>query len=103
MFRRPSRAPESASIRDRVAADQRIEVAIEDACRLAANAVCIGDSLVMAGCGARLRAQLAERGYRAVTTPLRSFLRSGGAAFCLTLRLDLQSAQARAADRAVAA
>jgi hypothetical protein len=26
-----------------------------------------------------------------VTVPLGSFLRSGGAAFCLTLRLDLRS------------
>jgi hypothetical protein len=35
-----------------------------------------------------LRAQLRARGYEVVTTPLSSFLRSGGSAFCLTLRLD---------------
>jgi hypothetical protein len=34
---------------------------------------------------------LEERGYRIVTTPLQSFLRSGGSAFCLTLRLDRRS------------
>lgn len=90
-------------IRHRVTAAQRIEVGMEDASRLAANAVCLGNTLVMSGCGERLRAQLEERGYRVVTTPLRSFLRSGGAAFCLTLRLDLRSVPARAADHAAAA
>ncbi len=80
-----------AVIRDRVAAAQRIEIGAEDACQLAANAVCIGNTLVMSGCSERLRADLGERGYRVVTSPLQSFLRSGGAAFCLTLRLDRRS------------
>ena len=91
-------------IRDRVAGDERIEIGIEDASRLAANAVCLGNTLVMSGCGERLRAELEERGYAVVTTPLGAFLRSGGAAFCLTLRLDGQSAPICAgAKRAVAA
>jgi N-dimethylarginine dimethylaminohydrolase len=80
-----------AVIRDRVAAPQRIEIGAEDACQLAANAVCIGNTLVMSGCSERLRSDLGERGYRVVTSPLQSFLRSGGAAFCLTLRLDRRS------------
>ena len=66
------------------------------AAALAANAVCLGDAVVMSGCGERLRAELAERGYRVVTTPLPSFLRSGGSAFCLTLRLDRRSVPAAA-------
>ena len=54
--------------------------------------------------GTRLRAELAERGYTVVTTPLSSFLRSGGAAFCLTLRLDRESLPRSAAvDRAAVA
>jgi N-dimethylarginine dimethylaminohydrolase len=80
-----------AVIHERVAAAQRIEVGIEDACQLAANAVCVGNTLVMSGCSEHLQSELAERGYRVVTTPLQSFLRSGGAAFCLTLRLDRRS------------
>ena len=58
----------------------------------------------MSACSERLRHDLAERGYHVVTTPLPSFLRSGGSAFCLTLRLDLQSrgATARADAAAVA-
>jgi len=81
-----------AAIRERIPALQRIEVAIEDACALAANAVCLGDAIVMSRCGERLRGALAERGYGVVTTGLTAFLRSGGAAFCLTLRLDRRSA-----------
>jgi N-dimethylarginine dimethylaminohydrolase len=80
-----------AAIREWVAADERIEITIEDGCRLAANAVALGNTLIMSGCGRRLRAQLETRGYAVVTTPLSSFLRSGGSAFCLTLRLDRQS------------
>ena len=80
-----------AAIHERVAPQERIEIAIEDGRRLAANAVSLGSTLIMSGCGPRLRAQLAERGYEVAATPLASFLRSGGSAFCLTLRLDRRS------------
>jgi N-dimethylarginine dimethylaminohydrolase len=80
-----------AAIHERVAPNERIEITIEDGCRLAANAVALGNTLIMSGCGRRLRAQLEARGYAVVTTPLSSFLRSGGSAFCLTLRLDRRS------------
>jgi N-dimethylarginine dimethylaminohydrolase len=83
-----------ALIKDRTSASQRIEIGMDDASQLAANTVCIGDTLVMPGCGSNLRAELESRGYKVVTVPLGSFLRSGGAAFCLTLRLDRQSASA---------
>ncbi len=89
-----------ATIYDQVNACQRIVVDVDDACRLASNAVRVGDTLVMSSCGDRLRSNLTERGYHVVTTPLCSFLRSGGSAFCLTLRLDHSSA---AINRAVAA
>jgi N-dimethylarginine dimethylaminohydrolase len=91
-----------AVIRQRVDAAHRIEIASVDARRLAANAVCIGDAVIMSACGERLRANLKERGYRVITSPLRSFLRSGGSAFCLTLRLDQVSNQACAVERAAA-
>jgi ornithine aminotransferase len=74
-----------------VPASQRIAIGEADAVQLCANAVCIGNSLVMSSCSEELRAELLERGYRVVATPLTSFLRSGGSAFCLTLRLDLAS------------
>jgi N-dimethylarginine dimethylaminohydrolase len=84
-----------ATIRARVAPKKRIAIELEDAVKLAANAVAIGSTLVMAGASEPLRAELAERGYEVAVTPLSAFLRSGGAAFCLTLRLDRQSAPVR--------
>jgi N-dimethylarginine dimethylaminohydrolase len=91
-------------IRGHVAPGERIEVDIEDAGQLAANAVCLGDTLLMSSCSSRLRARLHERGYRVTVIPLGSFLRSGGAAFCLTLRLDWRSTRnMTAADAVVAA
>jgi N-dimethylarginine dimethylaminohydrolase len=88
----------------RVAPHARIAVSADDARQLAANAVCIENTLLLSGCSDRLRAQVQERGYRVVETPLSSFLRSGGAAFCLTLRLDCRSAgvDTRADDAAAA-
>ena len=79
------------AIQARLAPSQRIEIEAADACRLAANAVCIGNTIVMSACSPDLRARLEERGYRILVTPLGAFARSGGAAFCLTLRLDLRS------------
>ena len=79
-------------IRDRVAPSHRIELTVEDACRLSANAVAIENAVVVSRCSRYLRAKLAERGYRVLENPLPSFRRSGGAAFCLTLRLDGRSA-----------
>ena len=92
-----------AEIRGRVAPQDRIEIAPEDGCRLAANAVCIGKTLILSGAGERLCAELKARGYRVVTVPLPSFLRSGGAAFCLTLRLDRRSIAVSASARAAVA
>jgi arginine dihydrolase len=90
-----------AEIRARVAARDRIEIDIEDGCRLAANTVCVGTTLVMSDAGEHLRAELKARGYCVAVTPLPSFLRSGGSAFCLTLRLDRKSGSP--ATRAAAA
>ena len=80
-----------AAIRHRVAAPDLIAASDEDAARLCVNAVCIGRTVVMARAPDRLKAVLAERGYRVVEVDLAPFLLSGGAAFCMTLRLDLNS------------
>jgi N-dimethylarginine dimethylaminohydrolase len=91
-----------AAIHERVPPAQRIEIGDNDASRLAANTVAIGDTLVMSACSPRLRAALRERGYRVATTSLASFQRSGGSAFCLTLRLDRRSARAEMRQTAAA-
>jgi N-dimethylarginine dimethylaminohydrolase len=85
-----------------VPAEDRIEIGMADGRQLAANAVCVGNTVIMSGGGRRLDAELSERGYRVVKTPLASFLRSGGSAFCLTLRLDRQSTVPSQSERAVA-
>jgi N-dimethylarginine dimethylaminohydrolase len=92
-----------AEIRARVAMEDRIEIGAEDGDRFAANAVCLGKTVIMSRASERLRAELTARGYRVLETPLPSFLRSGGSAFCLTLRLDRRSAAGAGADRAAVA
>jgi N-dimethylarginine dimethylaminohydrolase len=81
-------------IHDRTTSDQRIELSPKDAAVFAANSVWIGDQVVMSGASAGLRRQLEGRGYRVHATSLGTFHRSGGSAFCLTLRLDHRSESA---------
>ena len=81
-----------ALIHARVPPEQRIVLAPDDAARFAANAVSFGHSILLSSCSDTVRAQLVERGYKVMETPLTTFLRSGGSACCLTLRLDHQSA-----------
>jgi N-dimethylarginine dimethylaminohydrolase len=87
------------AIHDRVPAPLRVEVTAEEAGLLCLNAVAVGRTVVMARASPRLRALLGERGYRTVELDLSSFILSGGAAFCMTLRLD----QGRAAPAAAGA
>lgn len=71
-----------------VAPAQCIALSRADAVRFAANAVCIDRLIVMSSCSDALRRTLEGRGYTVAKTPLQAFLRSGGSACCLTLRLD---------------
>lgn len=75
-------------IHDRVAPAQRIALSRADAARFAANAVCVDRVVVMSAGSETLRRALEQRGYTVAKTPLHAFLRSGGSACCLTLRLD---------------
>ena len=70
---------------------QRILLNRADATRFAANAVCFDRVLVLSSCSDVLRRALEERGYTVAKSPLQAFLRSGGSACCLTLRLDHQT------------
>jgi N-dimethylarginine dimethylaminohydrolase len=87
------------AIRDRVPAALRIEATEEEAGLLCLNAVAIGRTVVMARASARLRGILRERGYRTVELDLSPFILSGGAAFCMALRLDWRSVEAADAAR----
>jgi ornithine aminotransferase len=86
-------------IAELVGPDRLIEAAVADAERLAVNSVCLGRDLMMCHASEPLREVLAARGYEVHVVPLDSFNRSGGSAYCLTLRLDLSSRAATAAAR----
>jgi ornithine aminotransferase len=75
-------------IRALVAADKLIEAPQEDADHLAVNSVCIGREIVTCYCSQALRERLEQRGLRVHVVPLGAFNRSGGAAYCLTLKLN---------------
>ena len=79
------------TIRDLVGKDRLIEAGAADAEHLAVNSVCLGDQIVMCYASDTLRDLLTQRGYEVHVVPLESFNRSGGSAYCLTLRLDLSS------------
>ena len=79
-----------------VAPEDRLALDESEACSFAANAVAFGRAIVMSTCSIRLCRVLEERGYAVLQTPLDAFLRSGGSACCLTLRLDHRSAGASA-------
>ena len=92
----------SAASRDLVRAvvgDRLIEAGDDDATHLGVNSVCLARDVVMGHCSAPLRERLAALGYRVHVTPLSAFNRAGGAAYCLTLRLDRRS-RARAPGEA---
>jgi N-dimethylarginine dimethylaminohydrolase len=69
-----------------------IAVVPEEAARFACNAVVVGDHIVMnSGCP-RLAEDLERSGFHTHATPLDEFLKAGGSAKCLTLRLDGEDA-----------
>jgi len=90
-----------AEIRARVPARDRIEAEDADAEGLCVNAVCLGRTVIMARAPERLKARLRERGFRVVEVDLAPFILAGGAAFCMTLRLDLSSRAAQPAAPAL--
>ncbi len=63
-----------------------------EAHRFACNAVVVGKTVVVnTGCE-QLAADLTKWGYQPIATPLDEFLKAGGSAKCLTLRLDGEEA-----------
>jgi len=74
------------------AIDELIEVDAEEARSFACNAVVVGRTVVTnSGCP-KLHEALAARGYTPRATPLNEFVKAGGSAKCLTLRLDGEEA-----------
>jgi N-dimethylarginine dimethylaminohydrolase len=71
-----------------------VEVEQAEAERFACNAVVIGRRVIMnTGCE-QLHSALITGGYEPVATALDEFVKAGGSAKCLTLRLDGEDAAA---------
>ncbi|MEB3282000.1 MAG: TIGR00300 family protein [Lyngbya sp.] len=71
----------------RVPEEKRIAIEEPDAVNFACNAVNINETVVMNKVSDNLKARLAEAGFNVIETPLTEFLKAGGAAKCLTLRV----------------
>jgi N-dimethylarginine dimethylaminohydrolase len=70
----------------------RIEVAEDEAVRFACNAVVVGKAVVMNAGSDKLAAALRKWGYEVRFCELDEFIKSGGSAKCLTIRLDGEDA-----------
>jgi N-dimethylarginine dimethylaminohydrolase len=77
-----------AAIESRVPAARRIAIGEEDALAFACNAINIDTTVVVNRAGAAFVKALGARGFEVVQTPLSEFMKAGGSAKCLTLRLD---------------
>ena len=67
--------------------EKLLEVEEVDALDFACNAVNLGRHVILNHASADLQATLRRAGFKPVLTPLSEFLKSGGAAKCLTLKL----------------
>ena len=77
-----------ALIEKRVPATKRIAIDEEDALAFACNAVNIDDTVVVNRATPAFVRALGAKGFEVVQTPLSEFMKAGGSAKCLTLRLD---------------
>ena len=84
----------------RVPAARRIVVGDEDARDFACNAICLAGNLLVNRASPQLQRALRSAGYRVIELPLGEFVKAGGAARCLTLRLDESRAGSPAFARA---
>ena len=76
-----------AAIEEFYPAERRVAVSEADAMRFACNAVNLGQTIVLNEISPALCEALQARGYTVVQVPLGEFLKAGGAAKCLCLRL----------------
>jgi N-dimethylarginine dimethylaminohydrolase len=76
-----------AAIEARVPADKRLCVSADDAGNFACNAVNVDDQVFAHRMSAGLKTRLAEAGFAVHEIALSEFLKAGGSAKCLTLKL----------------
>lgn len=80
-----------STIRAQVPEAFRIEASDEEAAAFCVNAVNLDTRMLMARAPDSLKAKLQARGYSLAEVDLDPFILSGGAAYCMTLRLDRTS------------
>jgi N-dimethylarginine dimethylaminohydrolase len=86
-----------ARIAARIPSKRRIVVPDADALDFACNAVNCGRHVFLNRTSTALKQELEARGYAVTQTPLTEFMKAGGSAKCLTLKLnELRRSQARA-------
>ncbi|MBD2242093.1 TIGR00300 family protein [Nostoc sp. FACHB-888] len=71
----------------RVAPEKRIAIEEADAVNFACNTVNVDNIVIMNKASDALKTRLADVGFQVLETPLTEFLKAGGAAKCLTLRV----------------
>lgn len=76
-----------AVIEATIPAEKRIPVTQEEAYKFACNTVCINDTVLFNQGSDRLAGELTERGFQVIQVDLSEFLKAGGSAKCLTLRV----------------
>jgi N-dimethylarginine dimethylaminohydrolase len=81
-------APSLALIEKHIPPSHRIAVHEHDALDFACNAVNLGRVVILNRASADLRSRLEGAGFMVIEVALDEFMKSGGAAKCLTLRLD---------------
>ena len=81
-------AASRALIESYYAPERRVTIGEDDAVRFACNAINLGATILLNQISPGLRENLERRGFTVVQTPLSEFLKAGGAAKCLVLRLS---------------
>jgi len=81
-----------SAIESRYTPENRIEVSTEDALRFACNAINVGRTILLNEVSMQLSRRLESHGFRVVQVLLTEFLKAGGAAKCLVLRLSEMNA-----------
>ncbi len=100
-FPRAFDADSLLQIEQLVPAEKRITVGNDDAAAFACNAINIRDYLIVNKVGKELGERLTEAGFKVIETPLGEFMKAGGAAKCLVLRLANRAPASGAASTSV--
>lgn len=85
--------PSLLVIEQHVSPENRIEVSMPDALKMACNSVQVGKRLFLNDCSPDLQSRIESHGVELVRADLSQFVLAGGSCCCLTLRLDLSLAR----------